>query len=390
MSRPLPPSAALPVAEWHIITCEYPPQIGGVSSYTAGIAEALAAAGQRVHVWCPPMPGREPSPTRVVVHGELGRFAPGDLRRAGRQLDLFPAPRRLLLQWVPHGYGYRSMNLPLCLWIHHRARKGDIVDIMIHEPFLAFEGSWKQKAAAAVHRIMTFTLLSAARHIWISTPAWRRPLEPFIGRGRARVQWLPVSSPVQAIDAPAEVAEVRSKYAAPDARVIGHFGLFSRLTAEPVKRVVPRLLARLNGDVVLLMGQGSLRLRDEILCNEPQLAPRLFATGELTARSLSLHLQACDVMVQPYPEGVTTRRTSTMAPLVHGRPIVTTHGSSTEAMWRKCAGVSLVPLDANAIVDEVQRLLSDAHGRTLLGQRGLQMYQETFHVSHAVGALIAS
>ncbi len=38
---------------WHIITGEYPPAIGGVSSYTQLVAEGLAAAGDAVHVWCP-------------------------------------------------------------------------------------------------------------------------------------------------------------------------------------------------------------------------------------------------------------------------------------------------------------------------------------------------
>ena len=34
------------VSEWHIITCEYPPQIGGVSSYVATVA-ACSWRGRR-------------------------------------------------------------------------------------------------------------------------------------------------------------------------------------------------------------------------------------------------------------------------------------------------------------------------------------------------------
>jgi glycosyltransferase involved in cell wall biosynthesis len=381
-------AAVVPPIEWHIITCEYPPQIGGVSSYVASVAEALGAAGHSVHVWCPPAPGSRHAPAGVVVHGELGRFSPADLRRAGRLLDGFAGPRRLLLQWVPHGYGYRSMNLPLCLWIRRRASRGDLVDIMVHEAFLAFEGNWKQKAAAAVHRVMTFILLSAARRIWISTPAWRRPLEPF-ARKRP-LEWLPIPSPVDPIDDPVAVASIRSRHASAGNHVVGHFGMYSRLTAGTLKEVIPQVLARLEGVVVLLMGQGSQRLRDEILCADSRLAPRLPATGELTFRDLSLHLQACDLMVQPYPEGVTTRRTSTMAPLAHGTPLVTTLGPSTESVWRERRGVSLVPFEAGAIVDEVVGLLADAPGRAQLGERGRELYRDTFHVRHTVDALAVS
>src|SRR5687768_6270824 len=117
--------------DWHLITPEYPPQSGGVSDYSQLIASGLAATGETVHVWCPSSPVREANSLGVTLHPELGRISPTDLRRVGRMLDQFPAPRRLLVQWVPHGYGYRSMNLPFCLWLWGRAKlKHDRVDIM--------------------------------------------------------------------------------------------------------------------------------------------------------------------------------------------------------------------------------------------------------------------
>ena len=41
------------MTRWHLVTSEYPPDIGGVSDYTAQLARALAGAGDEVHVWCP-------------------------------------------------------------------------------------------------------------------------------------------------------------------------------------------------------------------------------------------------------------------------------------------------------------------------------------------------
>ena len=38
---------------WHIVTSEYPPDVGGVSDYTRQVAEGLARMGDEVHVWCP-------------------------------------------------------------------------------------------------------------------------------------------------------------------------------------------------------------------------------------------------------------------------------------------------------------------------------------------------
>src|SRR5919112_1432913 len=96
--------------EWHIITSEYPPASGGVSDYTRLVAAGLAASGDQVHVWCPPGEGAGVETPGVSVHGVLGGMSPSDLRRVGRELDGFKGPRRLLVQWVPHGYGYRAMN----------------------------------------------------------------------------------------------------------------------------------------------------------------------------------------------------------------------------------------------------------------------------------------
>src|ERR1700730_10077623 len=101
---------------WHVITPEYPPMFGGVSDYTQSIAKGLAAQGDEVHVWCPAGGAPEPDSAGVVVHPELGKIRVRDLRGVELQLDRFPAPRRILIQWVPHGYGPKAINIGFCWW----------------------------------------------------------------------------------------------------------------------------------------------------------------------------------------------------------------------------------------------------------------------------------
>ena len=50
------------------------------------------------------------------------------------------------------------------------------------------------------------------------------------------------------------------------------------------------------------------------------IAGRIFATSRLSPADVALHLAACDLLLQPYPDGVTARRTSVMAGFVNGRP----------------------------------------------------------------------
>src|SRR5882762_1937661 len=104
---------------------------GGVSDYTRLVASGLAAVGETVHVWCPSVEGKPPQASRVAVHQELRNIGPSDLHRVGRMLDRFARPRRLLIQWVPHAYGYKSMNLYFCWWLWQRAKvKRDEIEIM--------------------------------------------------------------------------------------------------------------------------------------------------------------------------------------------------------------------------------------------------------------------
>jgi len=183
------------VAAWHVVACEYPPSTGGVSDYTRLVAEGLAEAGEEVHVWCPPHGDAEGHVAEgevvendvvgdaagVTVHREFGRFAPSDLRRVGRLLDGCAAPRRLLVQYVPHGYGYGASNVAFCAWLWKRARvDGDEVELMVHEPFLDFRGgTWRRWVVASAQRLMTTVLLRAASRVRVAIPAWGELWRPY-------------------------------------------------------------------------------------------------------------------------------------------------------------------------------------------------------------------
>src|SRR5271166_1212661 len=85
-------------AVWHIITCEYPPTLGGVSDYTYLVAKGLASEGDEVHVWCPGTGNAAPVVPGVTLHAVAG-FSILDLKNVGRSLDAFSGSRRILVQW---------------------------------------------------------------------------------------------------------------------------------------------------------------------------------------------------------------------------------------------------------------------------------------------------
>jgi glycosyltransferase involved in cell wall biosynthesis len=379
----------------HLITSEYPPQAGGVADYTRLVAGGLAAAGEEVHVWCPAadeeVDGADVGARGVTVHRELGRFAPADLRRVGRMLDAHAAPRRLLVQYVPHGYGYRSLNVAFCMWLWRRAAlSGDRVEVMVHEPFSAFgEGSRRQDAAAVIHRLMATILLRASRRVWVSIPAWGRCWRPYALGRRVPFEWLPVPSTVEVAGDLGARAQLRARYGVgEDGLLVGHLGTYPRRVAADLERLLPSVSARDEAAAFLLLGPGGVELRARAAGGRDSLAPRLHATGRLPARELSAHLAACDLLVQPFPDGVSTRRTSVMAGLAHGVAVATTEGRLTEPLWAASRAVALAPAgDATALSETVARLLTDAPERARLADAGRALYRERFDLRHTVAAL---
>jgi hypothetical protein len=115
---------------------------------------------------------------------------------------------------------------------------------------------------------------------------------------------------------------------------------------------------------------------------------RVHATGPLALADISRHLAACDLMLQPYAEGVSTCHTSLMATLAHHRPVMTTAGALTEPLWSKNGAVALVACDdKTAMGTTITRLMGDAGERARLGTAGGALYAERFDVTHTIAAL---
>ena len=378
-------------AAWHLLTGEYPPRRGGVADYTARLARALAERGREVHVWCPP-PADEPSAGEGVrVHPLPEGFRPAGLRCLSEALDALPAPRTLLVQYAPQAFGMRGMNLPFCRWVRARSRAGDEVRVMFHEPFFPF--GWqrpRRNLLAAVNRAMAALLLAASRVAYVSIPAWEALLRPWTGRGRP-MRWLPVPSTLPRVGDPGRVAEIRTRLTGgdPSRRVVGHFGTYGALLAPGVARVFAALLEAEPEVVALFLGGGGDAFAAELRQRHPVLEGRVAAPGFLAPEELSLHLQASDLILQPYPDGASSRRTTLMAALAHGLATVTTTGRFTEPVWSEDPRLPLVPADRpEAMVQAARRLLADPAARVAAGQAGAALYESHFAMDRTVATLL--
>ncbi|MFY9572452.1 MAG: glycosyltransferase [Blastocatellia bacterium] len=282
------------------------------------------------------------------------------------------------------------MNLAFCLWLWKRAvLHRDALELMVHEPYLPFrEGSIRQNLVAVVHRLMTIVLLNAARRVWISVPAWESRLRPYALARRLEFKWLPVPSTIPRIEDGDGVSAIRSRYVGAEGVLLAHFGPYIRQISDVMFLLLPTLLRHHCNLSVLLLGKGSASLYERLVREHSDLAMRIHAPGPLPADELSRHLSACDVMIQPYPDGVSSRRTSVMAGLSHGLAIVTTTGPQTESLWAESGAVLLAAAgDVASMRRLTEEVTADERQRKHLTGAARLLYKECFDLSATIVAL---
>jgi glycosyltransferase involved in cell wall biosynthesis len=167
--------------------------------------------------------------------------------------------------------------------------------------------------------------------------------------------------------------------------VVGHFGTYSPLITDLLGPALRALMKRRADVRVLLLGTGGERWRGDWAGDH---ADRVIATGSLPADEVAEHLRACDLVIQPYPDGASSRRTSLMAALANGVPAVTTLGSSSEPVWSGGA-VAAVPVgDPDRLAGRTLELLDQPGRRAELGAAGRRTYEEQFAVERTVAVLL--
>jgi len=204
-------------------------------------------------------------------------------------------------------------------------------------------------------------------------------------------RWLPIPSSIPVVNNSLATASVRERYAPQGETLVGHFGTYGWPVTSVLEPILLGLnLVGLNSEParILLMGMGSREYREELVHARPELGLLVQATGALSAEDLSFHVAACDLLIQPYPDGVSSRRTSTMVGLAHKKPVVTTYGPLTAPFWRQTGALAMAAAgEAPAFVQCVRQLCQDPSQRKRIGEAAGELYSQRFDLSYTVTAL---
>ena len=376
------------MVRWQIITGEYPPQFGGVSDYTRLIARGLVAAGDEVTIWAPPVVHTLPSEDAddVRVRRLPDCFGPNSLRELSRGID---SDARILVQYVPHAYGMKAMNVPLCLWLYGQRRRD--LSVMFHEVAYPLRRgqALDRNALGLVHRAMAATVARAARRIFIAAEAWRNRLRSY-ALGPRPIMWVPVPSNIPMVDDRAAVTSCRARYAERGESLIGHFGNYGTELSAILQAALLPILQSGQRLKLLMIGRNSERFSASLAASSPNIADRMrvHATGTLDQRAASIAISACDLMVQPYPDGITTRNASAIAGLAHAKPIVTNVGELTEKLWLNSSAALVIRKgDVSGLGIAALELASDRERLRRMGCAAAVLYRDVFDIGHTIRAL---
>jgi glycosyltransferase involved in cell wall biosynthesis len=369
--------------QWHIVTGEYPPQLGGVSDYTYQLSKELAKQGDRVHIW-------SPAPHSEVIHSETGQihalphgFGWSWLRELNRRLQSFNGPRNILIQYVPHMYGWKSMNFAFCAWICMQRRHN--VSVMFHEVAFPMERGQRlrHRLLAIAHRVMAGAILRSVRHSFTSTEQYLHLLQN-LGNSKSAISLLRICSNI-----PSESYQWDSIHRQQDNPgapfTIGIFSNFATEIREVLTPVIGSVLENPKIAVALL-GPGE-EFRQSLLKKYPQAANRIRSTGRLHVSEVAERMRGCNALLQIYPDGASAARGTLIAALASGIPVITTAGPNTDKLLLESNTMLFSDLSPQSIRACMEKLSQNPAMARDFGIRAQRLYQESFQPSVIVSRL---
>jgi len=345
------------------VTGEYPPMVGGVGRFTAELARALQAQGAQIAVLTDKQVAASAEPDAVRVLPQRNRWGWGILT------DIPACARAVGAEWVhvqyqTAAYGmHPAINaLPYFLRRHGLRAAWTYHDLRI--PYLF------PKAGAHLRNWVTRLPLRAADAVVVTNQSDWESVQGQVQRGQ--LHRIPIGSDIESRQFSA--AERTRRRAArgygSEQLILGYFGF---LNASKGGLTLIETLAALVGDGLdahlLMIGERvgasdetNFRYlqRVEAAIAEHGLDSRVQWTGHQSDDEVAADFDAIDVLVMPYEDGMSFRRSTLTAALANGCAIVTTHPQDPTPELRADADLVLVPTrDPVATAAAVRRIAED-------------------------------
>ena len=344
------------------VTGEYPPMVGGVGRFTAELASALQAQGAQIAVLTDEQ-------VKAGAETDAVRVLPGRRSWGWRILSGIPACARAVgaewihVQYQTAAFGMHPAINALPYFLRRQGLRAAWTYHDLRVPYLF------PKAGTRLRNWVTRLPLRAADAVVVTNQSDWESVQGQVQRGQ--LHRIPIGSD---IESRRFTAEERTQLRAArgyskEQLVLGYFGF---LNASKGGLTLVETLAALAGegrDVHLLMigervgasDETNFRYlqRVEAAISEHGLDSRVQWTGHRSDAEVAADFNAIDVLVMPYEDGMSMRRSTLTAALANGCAIVTTHPQDPTPELRADSDLVLVPPRAPAAAAEAVRRIAE-------------------------------
>lgn len=372
-----------------MITGEFPPMQGGVGDFTLELARELVKMGHQIfiltNIYANP-PHQEHGIGVQPSVEEWGRISRGKTSNEAGYQQAIAWVKDNQLDLVNIQYQAAAYNMNIAAnQLPSRLRKHVKVVTTFHDllvPYLF-------PKAGGLRKKVIYKMAQRSHRIIVTNRQDEQELHeqgkmPAIGR-------IPIGSNI-AVNPPLnyDPEDWRHKRHIPaDTYLVGYFGFVNKTKGvDTLAHAVRLLIEQYHVPTHLLIIGGQTGASDQTNIQQADIAQQLIGglgisrhvswTGFVEAEEVSAHLMACDVVALPFKDGVSLRRGTLMAALLHGCPIVTTFPAEEDPDLVDGQTMRMIPSDnPQALAEVLYNLHQHSDQRQQLAQAARE-YSQTF------------
>jgi glycosyltransferase involved in cell wall biosynthesis len=351
-----------------------------MGDYTFFLANALAKIGYEVEVLTSVGtvdPELYPLTQGARVHRIVNTWGISGLPEVVRAIKAFQCDV-LAIQYTPHAFDRRGITLGVNV-LPTLVRLATHIRILVnfHELFIPLGKSPKHWLLGAWQRLMAFVIAVPCHVLTAIDGEWPKLLRK-VGVWKS-VEVIPVGSNIPRLELDAETRSVVRGQLGADARTL-LIGCFGAAGAHRDARMLLSAFRKLEEErPARLVWVGNAGSREPVDNATLRGTSDVVWTGALPHPEVSQIMSACDVFVLPFKGGVSTKRGSLAAALLHELPVLTTRRGSLDAMFAHRDNIYLVPLgDSDALADGLLELGRDSELRRRLARGARALHEARF------------
>jgi len=369
-----------------MISATFPPDVCGVGDYTAQLERALRHLGVHVDVVASNRANSGNPPERQPISSLFRRMEKWNVRAV---VGLLKTVRKngynyIHIQYTPNFYGPLSFAVNLIPWLLLGSRCRTAVTF--HEIYAPKLGGYKNRLLAFYDHFKDTMLLMGSSVSILTVPDRVARLGRRFPWLRSRLHAIPVGTGVRVV--PMTIEERNAERArlgiGADDFLLGSFGtMHVDRHYDTLFRTLHRMIDRHPRLRFAIIGayreeHPYYRFLKKWIA-DLRLDPYIVWTGYGNEEAVSRWLSLLDLYVMTDVRGASGRKSSLIAALGHGLPIVSTRGRDTPPDFIDGENMALVEVDdEQALSDRIERLVQDTTERNRLRAGASDLFSSCF------------